>query len=425
MNPIAIAAKGKGSLHLLHRAGTIGSRYGLGPGRIERRVATVLELIERFSGRATLPVTAAAVQRNPRALTRFAESGIEFAIHGLYHVDHIGVRAAAQCEQFGRAQRLLTSAGLAPVGFRAPYLRWSDHTLVALRESGFEYDSSQAMHWPFEGRSDRERYTRALAFYDAVSALDLPSLPRMEHGIVRIPYCLPDDEAVVERLRLSPQAIARLWVGMFRSIHERGEVFTLAVHPERIDACADGIAEVLQAASAAWPPVWFARLDELARWWRERSATEIEVVAPVPGLVRVVARGPAGLSIQARGLTIDGAEPWRGGYALAPSSTVEVRSERRPFIGVHPSSASGLAPFLRAQGYIVESTDDASAHSVFLRIERFVAGDELGLLSDLERGTVPLVRLGRWPNGAGSALCLTGDLDALTIWDYALRAFGQ
>jgi hypothetical protein len=163
----------------------------------------------------------------------------------------------------------------------------------------------------------------------------------------------------------------------------------------------------------------------LARWWRERSATEIEVVAPVPGLVRVVARGPAGLSIQARGLTIDGAEPWRDGYALAPSSTVEVRSERRPFIGVHPSSASGLAPFLRAQGYIVESTDDASAHSVFLRIERFAAGDELGLLSDLERGTVPLVRLGRWPNGAGSALCLTGDLDALTIWDYALRAFGQ
>jgi hypothetical protein len=62
---------------------------------------------------------------------------------------------------------------------------------------------------------------------------------------------------------------------------------------------------------------------------------------------------------------------------------------------------------------------------VFLRIERFAAGDELGLLSDLERGTVPLVRLGRWPNGAGSALCLTGDLDALTIWDYALRAFGQ
>jgi hypothetical protein len=35
----------------------------------------------------------------------------------------------------------------------------------------------------------------------------------------------------------------------------------------------------------------------------------------------------------------------------------------------------------------------------------------------------PLVKLGRWPDGAKSALCLTGDLDALSLVDYLSRVF--
>ena len=44
---------------------------------------------------------------------------------------------------------------------------------------------------------------------------------------------------------------------------------------------------------------------------------------------------------------------------------------------------------------------------------------------ELETGRFPLLRLGRWPGGAKSALAVTGDVDALTIWDYALRFFGH
>ena len=47
------------------------------------------------------------------------------------------------------------------------------------------------------------------------------------------------------------------------------------------------------------------------------------------------------------------------------------------------------------------------------------------LLAQIEGGDFPLVRLGRWPNGARSALCVTGDIDALTIWDYGLRFLGR
>jgi hypothetical protein len=36
----------------------------------------------------------------------------------------------------------------------------------------------------------------------------------------------------------------------------------------------------------------------------------------------------------------------------------------------------------------------------------------------------PLIRLGAWPYGNRSALAVTGDIDALTIWDFAHRFRG-
>jgi hypothetical protein len=42
----------------------------------------------------------------------------------------------------------------------------------------------------------------------------------------------------------------------------------------------------------------------------------------------------------------------------------------------------------------------------------------------IEESKRPLVRLGTWPDGARSALAVTGDIDALTIWDFAARFRG-
>jgi len=65
MKTVAVAAKGKGGMNAVRRVAAIGSRYGLGPRRMERRLSTVLRLTERFGSRATLPVTAAAFDRHP------------------------------------------------------------------------------------------------------------------------------------------------------------------------------------------------------------------------------------------------------------------------------------------------------------------------------------------------------------------------
>jgi hypothetical protein len=47
--------------------------------------------------------------------------------------------------------------------------------------------------------------------------------------------------------------------------------------------------------------------------------------------------------------------------------------------------------------------------------------NDLELVQYIEASDSPLLRFGRWPDGAASAISITGDLDALTLQDYAAR----
>lgn len=424
MGPVAIAVSGKGLLNVARRARTIPNRYGLSTRRMERRLLALHRILERHGCRATLPVTAAAVARNPDVMYRFASISIELAVHGYHHVDHSGLTADAQVEQLGRARRLLEANGVSAVGFRAPYFRWNDGTLEALRANGFLYDSSQATNHPIDAELETDDYIRGLAFYRAIPAEARPVVPTLEEGLVRIPCCLPDDEALVDRLRIrSPEAIARLWLGIFRATDQRGELLTLQVHPERIEACAAGVDAVLQAARATRPGTWVACLEEIANWWRWRTATSVHVRDDGPGRIHVAIRGPEGVTVLARGLSVP-ADPWADGYRHVRGNQLELRVDRRPFVGIHPSSPAAMGRFLREQGYIVEVSTDPHRYWCFLRKERFSLAEGRSLLDEIEHGASPLLRLGRWPHGVRSAISLTGDIDALTLWDYAVRLVG-
>jgi hypothetical protein len=43
----------------------------------------------------------------------------------------------------------------------------------------------------------------------------------------------------------------------------------------------------------------------------------------------------------------------------------------------------------------------------------------------IEEAQGPLVKFGAWPDGSKSALCLSGDLDALSLFDYTARLVGR
>jgi hypothetical protein len=118
-------------------------------------------------------------------------------------------------------------------------------------------------------------------------------------------------------------------------------------------------------------------------------------------------------------------ESWDGRYRWVRAVDFEVTAERRPFIGVTSRSSTRLASFLRQQGYIVEQAGNDRMHALTLDRPEFSREDERSLLATIEDDDFPLVKLGRWPDGYRSALSITGDIDALTLWDYGLRLLGR
>lgn len=435
---LAGAMRGKGPTaglsgprNLLRRTGIILWRYGVTTRQMDRALAALTDVLDEFQCGATLPVPAAVLARHPGVLEKYQHRNVELAVHGYTHVDHSQLAPVEQARRLTDARLIHLSRGAPGLGFRGPYLRWNEDTLAALRAAGFLYEGSQALAWDVVGDLDTPEYRHVLGFYGAVSARDYPALPRLDDGLVRIPYCLPDDEALVDRLRLRPgEAMNRVWLEMLGRTHAQGELFTLGLHPERTGVCREGLVATLRKARTLSPGVWIARLDEIARWWVARSQAVVRVAegeraAGGSRVYHLDVAGPAGVVVLVRGARVlTPTTAWDGEYLLAVGTRVSVQADRRPLIGVSRSSPPSLVSFLRQQGYVVESADERAAYALFLDRPRFAPEDERGLLVELESAACPLVRLGRWPNGARSALCVTGDVDALTAWDYGLRFRG-
>jgi hypothetical protein len=315
-------------------------------------------------------------------------------------------------------------------GFRSPYLRWNEATLTALSQTGFGYDSSPSLYWTVPENQTTDSYRRVLGFYGAQPLADYPAVPAIEpqQNLVQIPYCLPDDESLVERLQWQrPTQMTEVWPAMFQHIHAQGELFNLGLHPERTAECAPALVATLQAMQPLQAQVWRARLAEIAVWWRERTAATVEVTKGQDELWQLNVNGPAGTTLLLRNLEVKTeTEPWFDHYRRASNgASCAVQTDRRPFIGVSPDSAPELSRFLKQNGYIVETSAAAVTYSFYLDRRTFSRRDERPLLEQIETGDFPLARLGRWPCGARSALCITGDIDALTVWDYSLRFLGH
>jgi peptidoglycan/xylan/chitin deacetylase (PgdA/CDA1 family) len=426
-NPLARAAKAKGGLALIKRIRTIGRRYGLTPVRMDQALARFAQVLRQFNCGVTLPITAIALERYGKIIERYRGQGVEFAVHGYLHVDYSQLLLAEQTAHLVQARRAFSRRGIPCAGFRCPYLRWNQDTLQALIQQGFSYDSSQALAWDVVDGSATDAYQRALEFYGARSASEYPALPRLEGNLVRIPYCLPDDEGIVERLVLSSlDEGGALWRTMLQHTYEMGELFTLGLHPERIAQCQASLVATLASARKLSPAVWTARLDEIAGWWRARFDAQVTVEDVDDDRFEITVQGPPGTTILTRAVQVEAPfRPWTDGYRQVDAPSLVVHAEKRPFIGVAVHSSDQLVRLLRQQGYLVERTTDPTRYSLYLDQSDLAEQDERPLLARMARADGPLVRLGRWPYGARSALAITGDVDALTLWDYGWRFLGR
>jgi peptidoglycan/xylan/chitin deacetylase (PgdA/CDA1 family) len=431
MNPITIAAGAKTPLALFQRAGSITRRYGFTAAQMDQALRRFSDVLRRFDCGATFPITAVTLKRHGAIISKYLSHNIEFAVHGFTHVNYAQLAPEAQRTHLQRAREIFVTAGIAPIGFRSPYLSREVSLNAAIEAAGFSYVSNQPIIWnaldtDALSPSTYASYERAIAFYDPWRAGERLSLPQLRGQLVEIPVSLPDDEILIDRLGAENGWVEETWLRILSQTHQRGELFTLQLHPERIALCANGLSAVLAKARAFTPAVWCARLDEIAAWWKARANASVDVTDAGLGTYQCVVTGPRGTTVQARAVEIDEPSlPWADGYRQVAAMRFTLHAACRPFIGVSSSTSPKLAEWLRQQGYIVEINEERQCYLRYFDQPEFTADQERQILAQIEETDVPLVRLGRWPNGSRSALCITGDIDALTLWDFGLRLLGR
>jgi hypothetical protein len=248
-----------------------------------------------------------------------------------------------------------------------------------------------------------------------------------EGDLVRIPYCLPDDESLIERLNWkSPAEVNEIWPWMFEQTHRNGELFTLGLHPERTVECLAGLKATLKAVRNVNQEVWCTSLGEVAEWWKARQSTKLKVVPLDDDFLQLDVVGPPGTTLLTRSVDVKTrTEPWFDGYRRVVDLPCTVQVNKRPFLGASPDLSAELKSFLQQQGYIIETATGLDTHTGYLDWHDLCNKNLRRIIEQIEESDAPLVRFGRWPNGAHSAFNVTGDIDALTLWDYGLRAFAR
>jgi peptidoglycan/xylan/chitin deacetylase (PgdA/CDA1 family) len=339
-------------------------------------------------------------------------------VHAYTHVDLTTLSYEEQARNIELAVHTFRGHGIPFTGFRAPYLHWNEETMRVVETYQFLYSSNQAVFWDVldvEALSPREKegLDRGLEFYKPWRAEEVVVLPFKKRGFVEIPVSLPDDEILLDRMYIhDAEALGKVWARILDRSHERGELFTLQLHPERIDFFASALGGLLADCRNRRAGVWIATLGEIADWWNRKhdnSATLVDMGDKVRVTVKVC-----------EGTTVFIRE--NGSERRVEPGEIDMPGGKRTCVGVSPGSDRRAVQLLRDKGYIIEVGADPDDYVIHLG--KLGDGDVLDSLAELDGFPGPLVRFGTWPHGNRSALAVTGDIDAVTIWDFLNRLRG-
>jgi hypothetical protein len=418
----------RGPGYVRRRAAILLDRYGIHPSQAMARVEGCVAALARCGCAPTFPTPGRVVQRYPAFLRHLQDAGAEIAVHSYDHVDLGAVPSAEACEQLVRAARVFAHHAIAADGFRCPYLSYTDDLMDALPTGLFGYSSNQAIWWdvvPSASSGNASTLFDTLqGFYKPRLARETVCVPWTRSNMVEIPVCLPDDLQLHDGLHLDREGMAQAWDQILRATHRRGELFTLLFHPELASYCEQPLTRVLRESTRLQPRVWIASLRDVSTWWREKSGFGM-ATSPTPRGLHISFTCSQRATILAKGLgPCASGNPWDGTYIELEAKTLDVPAEPRPFIGLPADAPKRVVDFLREQGYILDAGETATLCGTYLDATA-LAGltSEVELVNTIEASGAPLVRYWRWPGSAKSAMCVTGDLDALTLLDYASRLF--
>jgi peptidoglycan/xylan/chitin deacetylase (PgdA/CDA1 family) len=402
-------------------------RYGITSSKARKRTLDCVRLLARYDCYPTFPTPGRVVSKHAAFFRELQHLGAELAVHGYDHVDFHSLTPEEVTQQFVKATHAYQHNGIQSDGFRCPYLSYTDELLTAIPHGLFNYSSNKAIWWdvfPAEAVSEATAIFDNLSrFYQAVSSETTVSAPTISRGsLIEIPASVPDDLQLYDGLRLGEQGLAQAWLKILRQTYQRGELFVLLFHPESYYQCAQAFESLLSVATQLQPAVWITRLRDVSDWWWEKSRFVVDISPEASGLhIRFDCSEPA--TVLVRNIeTGEPTHPWHGLYHVLDGRECRVAADPWPFVGVLPGVPDQTVAFLQEQGYIVETGERASHCGVRLdaptvaRLENPVQ-----LIAYIESTPAPLVRFWRWPNEYRSVLCITGDLDALSLVDYFAR----
>ena len=429
---LSFAIGAKGAFKVFERVRHIWKRYGFSTRKMDDALYQFWSILSEFDSSATFPIPALVVQRNPEVIRKYQAKGIEFALHGLRHIDYSQLTYDEQLKELAMAKEIFSAAGIHFSGFRTPYLRRDSALNRAIEDQVLSYSSNQPIIWDALDldsleAADRKNYSLGLDFYKSWSANDRISMPILRNGVVRIPVTLPDDEMLLDRLETNGQDyVYNAWSYILDQTHQRGELFTLQLHPERIGLCADSLASILKSAREMEPRVWIATLNEIDQWWRKRLEVKVSISDISDGQFLVSINESGDIPVLVKNIEADSiGEHYFGDYSRAIGPEFTFRSAYYPGIGLSGSCYDNWNEFLRQQGYLVEKIKENRKYTYRIDQDSQNGNSELEMIANIESATNPLIRIGIWPTGYQSALSVTGDLDGLTLWDYFLRLGGK
>ncbi len=246
-NATAALAKGEFGSSAMSR-GMYGSIDGL---------PRILNMLDRRNVPASFFIPAVCALLNPEMIPLIlSKKRHEIGVHGWIHENPATLNdAAEESRLLKQAIAVLTKAmGKRPAGYRAPSWAMSPYTMGLVREAGFLYDSSLmasdgAYEVTIDGRSS--------------GVIELP----IEGILDDYPYFGAADGSLP-----SPELVDRIYRAEFDVAYQEGGLFILTMHPHITGHRSRVLwLERLIEYMKSKPGVWFATLEEAARYVKEHS----------------------------------------------------------------------------------------------------------------------------------------------------------
>jgi peptidoglycan/xylan/chitin deacetylase (PgdA/CDA1 family) len=430
MNKLVIYIKHRKISTSLMRVFTIIFRYGFTRKKFKKYLHNFSKILAKYDVCATFPITANVLQKNHVIFTGNGNNNFELAIHGFKHSDYSQLSYEDQKDHLQKAKNIFDELDIDYTGFRFPYLRFSANSADTLKGKDIKWNSSNSIYWDISGYDILQifsfsTYQKVLSQYNFGNFENCLSLPSLKNGIVEIPVSLPDDDLLVDRLKLRDEnLISNIWIDMLDDTIKSGELLTLQLHPERIDKCGRSLDLLLKRAIETANSIWIANLTNISEWWIEkrRFRFEIKKISGDEYLIKPECSDKATILIKD---PVDGnqtGERFFKNYYVLNKDEIHIKSTKKPILGIPGTISASVQDLLQNEGIPFEISDKPDEYEIYLDADKYNSGlFEREILKSIDKLPGQIIRFWRWPNQFKSALSITGDIDAITAVDFLRR----